>query len=587
MASSWVINELPKWVIFGAWLLINIILFIYNFVLFQDSDRYYYMRVRVREALAFARAPSLPINFNVILILLPICRNLISFMRGTGRCPPRQVKRLLDKNLTFHKAVAWMIVASSAMHVIAHWYNYERLVGLTDLRRWPWEPRFVPNHAQPPVGTLGVQLDPITVCFVTAAGITGHIITVALFLMVTSSLEFIRRSYFEVFWYTHHLFIVFLVGLAAHQSQMLLPVQSNSPDRVTAFHDPLFCSHIDSSAISFRNINDGFTNATLANGTTVTLCPPATFSAAPPLAWTFILGGLIIYTIERMVRFLRSFHKVVVIKVVEHPSKTIEVQMRRKGFFAEAGQYVFINVPSAAYFEWHPFTLTSAPEEDYFSVHIRVVGDWTEKVSKLLGVGREDFQQAWELPKIAIDGPFGTASEDVFSHEVGMLVGAGIGVTPFASILKSVFYKLTQEGSNLGLKKMYFYWICPNPDSFEWFADLLSSVEQQMQDKGLSDFLDTHIYLTRGWKDNQAFAIMLREGDDRDAITGLQAKTHFGRPDWPNIFDAISLSHPSTSVGVFFCGPPVLSHNLHRYCNEYTEKGGAERARFFYNKENF
>ncbi len=58
-----------------------------------------------------------------------------------------------------------------------------------------------------------------------------------------------------------------------------------------------------------------------------------------------------------------------------------------------------------------------------------------------------------------------------------------------------------------------------------------------------SDFLDTHIYLTRGWKDNQAFAIMLREGDERDAVTGLQAKTHFGRPEWPKIFDEISLSH--------------------------------------------
>ena len=39
-----------------------------------------------------------------------------------------------------------------------------------------------------------------------------------------------------------------------------------------------------------------------------------------------------------------------------------------------------------------------APEEDYFSVHIRIVGDWTEKVAKQLGVGRDDFQQAWELP---------------------------------------------------------------------------------------------------------------------------------------------------------------------------------------------
>ena len=59
-----------------------------------------------------------------------------------------------------------------------------------------------------------------------------------------------------------------------------------------------------------------------------------------------------------------------------------------------------------------------------------------------------------------------------------------------------------------------------------------------------SDFLDTHIYLTRGWQDNQAFAIMLREGDEADAVTGLQAKTHFGRPDWSKEFDSISLSHP-------------------------------------------
>ena len=33
--------------------------------------------------------------------------------------------------------------------------------------------------------------------------------------------------------------------------------------------------------------------------------------------------------------------------------------MRKKGFHAEAGQYVFINIPSVALFEWHPFTLTS------------------------------------------------------------------------------------------------------------------------------------------------------------------------------------------------------------------------------------
>jgi len=173
---------------------INIALFIYQFNLFQSTDRFFYMRLRTREALAFARGPALPINFNIIIILLPICRNLISFIRGTGRCPPRTIKRLIDKNLAFHKAIAWMIIISSAIHVIAHWYNYERLVATPDLtsflQRFPWEQRRIPNLAQPSLPA--VQIDPLTICFVTAAGITGHIISVVLFLMVTSSLEFIR-----------------------------------------------------------------------------------------------------------------------------------------------------------------------------------------------------------------------------------------------------------------------------------------------------------------------------------------------------------------------------------------------------------
>lgn len=51
--------------------------------------------------------------------------------------------------------------------------------------------------------------------------------------------------------------------------------------------------------------------------------------------------------------------------------------------------------------------------------------------------------------RIEVDGPFGTVSEDVFQYEVAVLVGAGIGVTPFASILKSIWYKFRQADHNL------------------------------------------------------------------------------------------------------------------------------------------
>lgn len=58
------------------------------------------------------------------------------------------------------------------------------------------------------------------------------------------------------------------------------------------------------------------------------------------------------------------------------------------------------------------------------------------------------------LARVEVDGPFGTASEDVFQYEVAMLVGAGIGVTPFASILKSIWYKFQQGDQTLKTKKV-------------------------------------------------------------------------------------------------------------------------------------
>lgn len=55
---------------------------------------------------------------------------------------------------------------------------------------------------------------------------------------------------------------------------------------------------------------------------------------------------------------------------------------------------------------------------------------------------------------MGVDGPFGTASEDVFDYEVSMLVGAGIGVTPFASILKSIWYKFKNSNPKLRTRKV-------------------------------------------------------------------------------------------------------------------------------------
>lgn len=73
-----------------------------------------------------------------------------------------------------------------------------------------------------------------------------------------------------------------------------------------------------------------------------------------------------------------------------HPARVLELQMQKKGFRMEVGQYIFVNCPAISRLEWHPFTLTSAPEEDFFSIHIRMAGDWTERLI-------DTFQQ--EMPR--------------------------------------------------------------------------------------------------------------------------------------------------------------------------------------------
>ena len=58
------------------------------------------------------------------------------------------------------------------------------------------------------------------------------------------------------------------------------------------------------------------------------------------------------------------------------------------------------------------------------------------------------------MPVIKVDGPYGAASEDVFNYSVLILVAAGIGVTPFASIIKTIAIQYTQRRCETPISKV-------------------------------------------------------------------------------------------------------------------------------------
>ena len=55
-------------------------------------------------------------------------------------------------------------------------------------------------------------------------------------------------------------------------------------------------------------------------------------------------------------------------------------------FEYKSGQWVRISCLELGSGEYHPFTLTSAPHEEYLSLHIRAVGPWTMNMRKTYDV---------------------------------------------------------------------------------------------------------------------------------------------------------------------------------------------------------
>ncbi|KAF7662001.1 hypothetical protein LDENG_00249200 [Lucifuga dentata] len=599
--GNWIINNGFTSFILVVWMGINIFLFVWFYLLYDLQDRFFYTRHLLGSALAWARAPAAVLNFNCMLILLPVCRNLMSLIRGSFMCCGRTVRKQMDKNLSFHKLVAYMIALMTAVHMVAHllnveWYNNSRRgvydglsTALSNL-----EDTESTTYLNPIRSTdVDAQQTPTYLVFTTIAGLTGVIITLALILIITSSMEVIRRSYFEVFWYTHHLFIIFFAGLVFHGAERI--VRGQKPTKPP--HNLTFCK-------------DRF-----EDWGRIPECPIPQFAGGFPQTWMWVIGPMILYLCERLLRFIRYTQTVTYRKIVMRPSKVLELQLVKTGFKMEVGQYVFLNCPAISQLEWHPFTMTSAPEEDFFSIHIRSAGDWTDKLISIMEqlpegeqgpkvtgelepipaiIGQEAgytldrspvYHRAFYSAWMGVDGPFGTASEDVFDYEVSMLVGAGIGVTPFASILKSIWYKFKDSNPKLRTRKIYFYWLCRETHAFEWFADLLQVLEKEMEERGMGNFLTYNLFLT-GWDQSHFNHVTVHFDKDTDVVTGLRQKTHYGRPNWDKEFEQVRKENPTSVVGTFLCGPEGLAKVLETKCAKYSDVN-PRKTKFYFNKENF
>jgi len=224
-----------------------------------------------------------------------------------------------------------------------------------------------------------------------------------------------------------------------------------------------------------------------------------------------------------------------------------------------------LSVPNISKNNYHPFTITSSPQDDHLSLHIRAVGPWTNALYELTDTDM--------LPNVFIDGPYGDIHDNWQQYSTVAFIAGGIGVTPFASILKSVLFRVKNIKENFEnkLSKIHFYWVCQNQEQFEWFIDVLRELENEDYDKLIVS--QTFITSTPTY-DVRNMMLWLAEQSSRSIgsasiFTGLRGQTHFGKPNWRNLLKQIIVQKENKSdpLGVFVCSGAALSQQVKKNCD--------------------
>ncbi|RVX68227.1 hypothetical protein B0A52_08736 [Exophiala mesophila] len=480
-----------------------------------------------------SRGAGLVLSFDTLFILLPMCRNIMRFIRPKFKFLP------LDETIWFHRQCAYAMLVFTVLHVLAHYVNFFN----------------VERNQIRPVSAIQIH-------YAQPGGITGHIMMLCMLLMYTTAHQKIRQQSFETFWYTHHLFIPFFLGMYTHAVGCFV---RDTAEPFSPFAGADFWAH----CIGYQG-------------------------------WRWELWGGGLYLFERLYREIRARRDTKIYKVIRHPYDAMEIQFQKPSMKYKAGQWLFINIPSVSSQQWHPFTITSCPFDPYISIHVRQVGDWTKAVGDALGCGPSQakqfddldnsgiyeiaLQHGQEMPAIRIDGPYGAPAEDVFDNEIAVLIGTGIGVTPWASVLKHIYNIRAGPNPPRRLKRVEFLWVTRSIESFEWFQTLLSSLEAQSaqaaETVGGPEFLRIHTYLTQRVDANTAANIYLNTvGNAVDPLTELRTKTQYGRPDFNRLFGAMRdglmdqtyldvgkegsiTAGTKATVGVYFCGPGAAAREI-------------------------
>ncbi|KAB2083402.1 hypothetical protein ES319_A05G264600v1 [Gossypium barbadense] len=208
--------------------------------------------------------------------------------------------------------------------------------------------------------------------------LAGEITLVVGLVMWITSLPQIRRKRFEIFYYIHHLYIIFLVFFLLHAG-----------DR----------------------------------------------------HFYMIFAGVFLFCLDKLLRILQSWPQTHILSARLYPCKVVELILPKDtGLKYTPTSIIFMKIPSISRFQWHSFSITSSSTIDHhtMSVLVKCDGRWTTSLYDNIRAQLDSDADKMKSLPVAIEGPYGPSSLTFLRYDNLLLVAGGIGITPFLSILHEI-----------------------------------------------------------------------------------------------------------------------------------------------------
>ena len=414
---------------------------------YSQENEHRDLRRVMGAGIAWTRGSAAGLSFCFGLLLLTVCRNLITLLRET----PLNSFIPFDAAITAHQIIALTAAVFAVVHTVGHCINFYHVATQShEGLRCLFQEAVFSSDFQPSISYW---------FFGTVTGLTGVMLVVVMSIIYVFAMPSVIHRAYHAFRLTHLLNVLLYALTIAHGLPKLLD---------------------------------------------------------KPRFWCLVLPSVLVFLLDKLIGQRRFYRRLQIFKARLLPSNIMLLECSRpRGLKFRSGQWVRLSCDALAaqFNESHAFSIASAPHEPTLKLYIKAVGPWTLQLQAQIGY---HIAQGSPLPEMSLDGPYGGGSQNWPNYKVAVLVGGGIGVTPFASILKDLVHQTStrddgKKFSDISCQKVrvvscslhpsngnffaqvYFLWICASQKNFEFFIEVLREVEALDEAR----ILEVHIFVTQ------------------------------------------------------------------------------------------